>query len=86
LGVDDKGVAFTVSSDPHYEALAQALSSIKLGQKGSFHEVLKPILSNERIFAVNLYEAGLGELVETYFEELNAGPGAVAATLKKYTA
>jgi fructuronate reductase len=32
---------------------------------------------------VNLYEAGLGERVESIFGELLAGPGAVAETLKK---
>ncbi|MDR0878513.1 MAG: mannitol dehydrogenase family protein [Treponema sp.] len=85
LGVDDAGADFDVSPDPHFDALSQALSPIKLGQKGPFHAVLEPILSNERIFAVNLYEAGLGNQVEKYFEELIAGPGAVAATLKKYT-
>jgi fructuronate reductase len=85
LGIDDEGKPFTVSPDPLYAALAPALSGIKLGPKGPFHSVLEPILSDTRIFAVNLYEAGLGEKVESYFEELAAGPGAVAAVLKKYT-
>jgi fructuronate reductase len=84
LGIDDEGKPFTVSPDPLYPALAPALSGIKLGQKGPFHSVLEPVLSDKRIFAVNLYEAGLGERVEKYFEELVAGPGAVAAVLKKY--
>jgi fructuronate reductase len=85
MGIDDQGKPFTVSPDPLYSTLAPALSGISLGQKGPFHAVLEPILSDKRIFAVNLYEAGLGEKVESYFEELVAGPGAVAATLKKYT-
>jgi fructuronate reductase len=84
LGVDDKGEKFTVSSDPNYETLAQDLSGITLGSKGPFREKLQPILSNPAFFAVNLYEAGLGEKVEAYFAELVAGPGAVAAALKKY--
>ncbi|MDR2159029.1 MAG: mannitol dehydrogenase family protein [Treponema sp.] len=84
LGIDDEGKPFTVSPDPLYAALAPALSGIRLGQKGPFHAVLEPILSDRRIFAVNLYEAGLGEKVEAYFEELAAGPGAVAKTLAKY--
>ncbi|GHU79397.1 mannitol dehydrogenase [Spirochaetia bacterium] len=85
LGVDDKGEKFTVSSDPNYETLAQALAGISLGSKGPFHDKLQPILSNPTFFAVNLYEAGLGEKVEAYFAELVAGPGAVAAALKTYT-
>jgi fructuronate reductase len=86
LGVDDTGAAFTVSPDPLYDFLAKSLSGLQLGQKGPFHQVLEPILSNSRIFAVNLYEVGLGEQVEYYFEELMAGPGAVASTLKRYLA
>jgi fructuronate reductase len=84
LGVDDHGKQFEVSSDPLYPTLLRLLAGIKLGQKGPFHETLKPILSDSKLFAVNLYEAGLGKKVESYFEELVAGPGAVAATLHKY--
>jgi fructuronate reductase len=83
LGVDDTGKAFTVSPDPRYEPLSKALSGIKLGDKGPTAQ-LKPILEDKSIFSVNLYEAGLGERVEAYFGELLSGPGAVAATLKKY--
>ena len=39
---------------------------------------------NANIFGINLYEAGLGEKVETIFKEEIAGAGAVRATLKKY--
>ncbi|MDR2247976.1 MAG: mannitol dehydrogenase family protein [Treponema sp.] len=84
LGVDDTGVPFTVSPDPLYDTLAAALSGISLGQAGPFHAQLEPILSNPAIFAVNLYEAGLGERVEAYFEELVAGPGAVRSALRRY--
>jgi fructuronate reductase len=86
LGVDDAGKPFTVSPDPLYPILAPGLAGIKLGDTGPFSAALKPILSDSRIFAVNLYEAGLGAQIERYFEELTAGPGAVAATLRKYTA
>jgi fructuronate reductase len=85
LGINDQGQPFTVSPDPLYASLFPGLSGIKLGQKGPFHAALEPILSDRRIFALNLYEAGLGERVEAYFEELVTGPGAVAAALKKYT-
>ncbi|MDR2759857.1 MAG: mannitol dehydrogenase family protein [Spirochaetaceae bacterium] len=80
-GVDDQGAAFTVSPDPLYETLYPAVAGINLGQKGPFHQQLEPILANPTIFGVNLYEAGLGEQVETYFEKLFAGPGAVRNTL-----
>jgi len=84
LGVDDKGETFEVSPDPLYSSLASVLGGVRLGQKGPFHTALEPILSNSKIFALNLYEAGLGERIESYFEEMLAGPGAVEATLHKY--
>ncbi|MDR0290979.1 MAG: mannitol dehydrogenase family protein [Treponema sp.] len=86
LGIDDKGQPFEVSPDPMYSTLKPMLAGISLGQKGPFHAALEPILSNSKIFGVNLYEAGLGEKVESYFEELLAGPGAAEAALKKYIA
>jgi fructuronate reductase len=85
IGVDDQGNKFTVSPDPGIDGIVPVLAGLSLGQKGPFHKVLEPILSNPAFFAVNLYEAGLGERVESYFEELLSGPGAVAAALKKYT-
>jgi fructuronate reductase len=84
-GVDDEGRPFTVSPDPLYESLAASLAGLAPGARGPFHGVLAPILSNSAIFAVNLYEAGLGEKVEAYFAELMAGKGAVAAALDRYT-
>jgi fructuronate reductase len=86
LGIDDQGNPFVTSPDPQYENLSAALKDIKLGQSGPFREKLKPILSNPSYFGVNLYETVLAERVEGYFEELLAGPGAVADTLKKYAA
>ncbi|MCL2374467.1 MAG: mannitol dehydrogenase family protein [Treponema sp.] len=86
MGIDDEGKPFEVSPDPLLPSLAPMLSGIKLGDKGAFPAALKPVLSDKSIFAVDLYEAGLGERVEQYFNELREGPGAVAKTLKKYTA
>lgn len=86
LGVDDEGNTFTVSPDPMYESLAKQLEGVKIGEACDVHKVLEPILSNAKIFGVNLYEVGLGETVEGIFTELTAGPGAVRATLKKHLA
>ena len=86
MGVDDEGNAFTVSPDPMYEELAPLVAGVKLGEACDVHQVLKPILSNAKIFGVDLYEAGLGEYVESIFAELIAGKGAVRATLKKHLA
>jgi fructuronate reductase len=83
MGVDDDGKAFEPSPDPLLESSRKFVSGIKLGDSGPFHDRLEGLLSNEKIFGVDLYEAGLGELVEARFAELVAGPGAVRATLKR---
>ena len=85
LGVNDEGEAFKLSNDPMMDYLKESLEGIKVGD---FKETdgLKELLRNEKIFGVNLEEAGLSEIVTKYFEELSQGPGSVRATLKKYLA
>lgn len=84
LAVDDRGEAFSCSSDPMLETLQSQLSSVKLGRPESASEaVLKPILSNPALFAVDLYEAGLADKVTEYLKKMLAGPGAVRATLEE---
>lgn len=84
LGIDDEGNRFSPSPDPCLDELTHRLEGLKPGQKGPFASKIRPILEDKRFFAVNLYEAGLGEKIETFFEELMAGPGAVAAALKRH--
>lgn len=84
MGVDDKGNAFTPSSDPLLPELMGYLKSVKLGDTTVSEEVLRPILSNKAIFAVDLYEVGLAEKVMSMFVEMLKGPGAVRTTLRKY--
>ncbi|BEU87307.1 mannitol dehydrogenase family protein [Selenomonas sp. TAMA-11512] len=85
LAVDDTGKDFEPSPDPLLKELQQTLSSVRFGQpetaEGSLHE----ILSNRDIFGgADLCKAGLESVIEGYFKELIAGPGAVRAVLKKY--
>ncbi|MGF7142294.1 fructuronate reductase [Anaerotaenia torta] len=84
MGIDDNGSSFTPSPDPLLSEVSEYVKGIRLGDKTLPEDVLKPILSNEKIFAVNLYEAGLGGKIEGMFLEMIAGPGAVRATLQKY--
>ena len=84
LAIDDNGNAFTPSSDPRLESSQEFLKGIKLGDKGPFNEKLKPLLSDESLFGIDLYKAGLAEKVLNYFTELVASPGAVRKTLEKY--
>jgi len=83
MGIDDEGNEFIPSPDPMLAELQGYVKDIKLGDKLR-KDTLKPILSNDKIFAVDLYRVGLGEKIEDMFEELIAGKGAVRATLKKY--
>ena len=84
LAVDDEGNSFECSSDPMLETLQGYLKDVKLGDVSSAEGRLKPILSNQVLFGVNLYEVGLGEKIEGMFKELIAGPGSVRAALVKY--
>ncbi|MEG1149553.1 MAG: mannitol dehydrogenase family protein [Niameybacter sp.] len=84
MGVDDEGNKFTLSPDPMLEVVTPYVQNVELGAKGQFGEQLRPILSNRTIFGVDLYEVGLGEIVEGLFAELVAGKGAIRATLQKY--
>jgi fructuronate reductase len=90
LGLDDQGAPFKPSPDPQLEDLQRILEGVSLGKPESAAGKLRPILSNPKIFAVNLYEAGTGEpgglgsRIEGYFAELIEGKGAVRKTLQKY--
>lgn len=84
MGIDDKGNAFELSPDPLLDTVRPYVSSVSLGDNISVEKLLEPILSNEKIFGVSLYEVNMDSLVCDYFREMIAGPGAVQATLEKY--
>lgn len=88
MAVDDNGAAFELSPDPLLETVCPHVAGIQLGDtdKAAVSEKIRPILENQKIFGVDLFELGMAELVIDYFMELIAGAGAVRATLKKYTA
>jgi len=83
LAVDDRGEPFELSPDPMLDAMKEELKGITLGSRIIKGKTLKSILSDEKIFAVNLYEVGLGNIVEDYFSRLIAGKGAVRKTLQE---
>ncbi len=86
MAIDDNGNKFELSPDPLLDTVCPYVSKFTLGENADVEAALKPVLENEKIFGVNLYEVGMAETVCRYFSELIAGPGAVRATLKKYTA
>lgn len=83
MGINDAGETFERSSDPLLDALTPYVKDIKFNDT-DIHDKVCPILSDEKIFGSNLYDAGLGELVESYFIEMLKGPGAIVKTLEKY--
>lgn len=84
LAVDDQGNPYELAPDPMNEELQQQLGEIVIGKPETLQDQLRPILSNERLFFTDLYEAGLGEKIENMFREMIAGPGAVKATIHNY--
>lgn len=84
MGVDDNGNKFELSPDPMLAELVPLFKDINIGDKGPFHETLRPVLSNKTIFGVDLYEVGLGEIVENNFTKLVASKGAIRESLKSH--
>jgi fructuronate reductase len=84
LGLDDEGRPFSPSPDPLLPGLRAELAGIKPGEPGGAEGKLRRILSDPGIFGLDLYQAGLGERIESLFGELLAGKGAVRRALHKY--
>ncbi|MDO4299087.1 MAG: mannitol dehydrogenase family protein [Lachnospiraceae bacterium] len=84
LAVDDKGTPFELAPDPMVPEMREQMKSIEFGNPSSLKDQLKSVLSNENVFFIDLYQAGIGEKVEEIFRQEIAGPGAVRKTLEKY--
>ena len=84
LGVDDEGEKYELAPDPMNEEIQEQLKEIVIGKPETFTDQLKPILSNERLFFVDLYTTGVAEKIEEMFREMIAEKGAVRATIHKY--
>jgi fructuronate reductase len=83
-GVTDSLEPFELSPDPMNEELQEQLASIDVCDPSSLKDQLRPILSNARIFGSDLYQAGIGELIEEMFRSMLEGKGAVRRTLVRY--
>ena len=84
LALDEEGKPFELSPDPMNDELQAILKDVELGKPETYQGQLKPVLANANIFGIDLYEAGIGELIEKMFTEEIEGPGAVRRTLQKY--
>ena len=83
-GIKDDGTPFDCSPDPLLEELQAIVAPLQIGKPDQDWSPLKSLYARKDIFAVDLYEAGLGEQIEGMVKELYAGPGAVRKTLHKY--
>lgn len=84
MAVDDDGNAFTPSADPLLEAASAYVKDYELSDAPKDLSRLDKLLSNEKIFGVDLTAIGMAEAVKNYFAELSSGIGAVRKTLEKY--
>jgi fructuronate reductase len=66
------------------DELQAIVAPLEIGKPDQDWSCLKQLYSRKDIFALDLYEAGLGEQIEGMVKELFAGPGAVRKTLHKY--
>lgn len=82
MGIDDSGNEFSLSPDPLLDMLRPYVSELRLGDSVE-EEALRPVLENEDIFGVNLYEAEMADLVIRYLNEMLEGEGAVRSTLER---
>ena len=83
-GIKDDGTPFDPSPDPLLAEVQAIVAPLEIGKPDQDYSCLKELYSRKDIFAVDLYEAGLGERIEGMVKELYAGPGAVRKTLHKY--
>jgi fructuronate reductase len=92
MGICDQGVEMNLnptmpppwnrwSPDHRLKELVQNVSPIKFGRLETVGDSLHPILSDEEMFGVDLYKAGLGFKIEGYFKEMIVGIGAVRETI-----
>ncbi len=85
MGIDDQGKAFALSPDPRLAEVTPVVKDIALGDVIDAKAVLGNVLLDASIWGVDLCALGMDTMVCRYFEEMIAGPGAVIATLQKYT-
>ena len=83
MGLDDSGEMMELSADPMMEELKGYLKGVVFGDPASAEGRLVPVLSNERLFGLDLYKIGLGQKVEKYFAAMITGKQAVRNVLKQ---
>ena len=72
-----------LSPDPLLTTVCPYVADLKLEEGQDVESAVSEVLKMKQIFGVDLYEAGLAELVCGYLKEMTKAPGAVRETLKK---
>ncbi len=85
MAIDDEGNSFELSSDPMLPELRPYFEGIALGDTVDCKTRFERIFKNKKIFGVDLFEVGLADMVDSYFNELISAPGSVRAAVEKYT-
>ena len=83
-GIKDDGTPFEPSPDPMLQEMQAIVAPLQVGKADQDYSCLRNLYSRKDVFGLDLYEAGLGELIEGMVKELFAGNGAVRKTLHKY--
>ncbi len=85
MGIDDNGREFELSPDPMLNTVKPYADKLAIGMTdvAQIETVVKPILENEKIFGVNLYEVGMSDKVCNYLSRMLSGNGAVRKTLEE---
>ena len=86
MAVDDDGRAFEPSPDPMLSSVQQVVSVFRVGSPVSAEEAeknLRPLLTDDKLFGVDLEKAGLADRVCGYFVRELTGPGAVRKTIEE---
>ena len=82
--VDDMGKDYELAPDPYADEIHEALKDVVIGKPETYKGQLRPYLSNDVLFGIDLYKAGLGEKIEGMFVELISGYGVCLNVIKKY--
>ena len=83
MGVDDQGETFELSPDPLLDMVVPYVANYELTPETKDLSKLDELLSNEKIFGVDLFKVGLADKVKDDFINLSKGVGAIAATIRK---
>lgn len=81
-GINDDGTPMTLSPDPLLNQLTPLFADFELGAPVNI-EKIKALLSDEKIFGVDLNQIGLADTVLAFFTEMCSKKGAVKAVIKK---